>query len=73
MLIGGKPRDPEIEPKAALSALSDDRDLLETVPIIMGIICGNDVKIIGDAIRVAVDVARRTACGHPTADPARAG
>lgn len=36
--IGGKPRDPEIEPVPAHLALFDDRDLLETVPIIMGII-----------------------------------
>jgi len=36
--IGGKPRDPEIQPVAARLALFDERDLLETVPIIMGII-----------------------------------
>lgn len=36
--IGGKPRDPEIEPVPAHLALFDGRDLLETVPIIMGII-----------------------------------
>lgn len=31
-------RDPEIQPVAARLAQFDDRDLLETVPIIMGII-----------------------------------
>ena len=36
--IGGKPRDPEIQPVPARLALFDERDLLETVPIIMGII-----------------------------------
>jgi hypothetical protein len=31
-------RDPEIQPVSARLALFDERDLLETVPIIMGII-----------------------------------
>lgn len=31
-------RDPEIQPVLARLALFDERDLLETVPIIMGII-----------------------------------
>ena len=31
-------RDPEIQPEPARLALFDERDLLETVPIIMGII-----------------------------------